>query len=420
MNRVSTYAWFVFSVLAVAYTLVHFHRLCPAVVAVDIMRDLGTSGAITGLLASAYFYSGAVMQLPAGLLSDSLGPRKTITLFLIVAALGSAVLGLAPNPAWAIAGRTLVGVGVAMVFVPVVKVLAEWFPPERFATMTGVLMAMGGIGALLAATPLVWLTGAMGWRGAFVAVGVFTLGIAGLTGIFVRNRPADLGLTSPAHGAAKADPPMGLAAGVKQVLGCRHFWPLAAWFFFTLGIYFSFAALWGGPYLMHVYGMSRENAGQILTLMAVGLVVGSPLLSFFSDRVLKRRKPVIVLSSFVLLGITGLLAFRTDQIPTTGIVPLFFLMSVCSSAIVVIGFAMNKELFPNAITGTATGLVNLFPFAGGALFQPVLGQILESHGRHGDAFTVTGYQAAFQVLFIAAILALLASLFTKETLVSRP
>ena len=73
-----------------------------------------------------------------------LGPRKTITLFFIVAFAGSVVLGLAPTVTWAIAGRTLVGIGVAMLFVPTLKILAEWFKPTEFAVMTGILLAMGG------------------------------------------------------------------------------------------------------------------------------------------------------------------------------------------------------------------------------------------------------------------------------------
>ena len=69
--KATRYRWVIFSILAGGYILVYFHRLCPAVLAVDMMRDLRTTGAITGLLGAAYFYPYAVMQLPAGLLSDS-------------------------------------------------------------------------------------------------------------------------------------------------------------------------------------------------------------------------------------------------------------------------------------------------------------------------------------------------------------
>jgi MFS family permease len=94
---------------------------------------------------------------------------------------------------------------------------------------------------------------------------------------------------------------------------------------------------------------------------------------------------------------------------------LCFLMGMFSNAIVVIGFTSAKELFPLQIAGTATGLINLFPFAGGAIFQPVLGHILETHGRILGAFTVEGYRMAFFVLTICGLLAFISALFVKET-----
>ena len=202
---------------------------------------------------------------------------------------------------------------------------------------------------------------------------------------------------------------------MRRVLTCPHFWPVAVWFFFDCGVFFSFGGLWGGPYLMQVYGLSKAEAGRILSMIALGMVVGSPLLSFLSSNVFRARKPVIVLCSAVVLGLTALLAFYTEEISIAGLYFVCLGLGVFASAVVVIGFTTNKELFPVQMAGTATGLVNLFPFAGGAVFQPVLGAVLEATGRAGDRFTLAGYQNAFLVLFACAGLALLASLFLKET-----
>lgn len=417
ITKVFRYRWIIFSLLASGYILVFFHRLCPAVLAVDIMRDLAAGGSVTGLLGAAYFYPYALMQLPAGLMSDSWGPRRTITVFLIAASAGSVVLGLAPTVAWAIFGRTIVGVGAAMLFVPTLKILAEWFQKREFAYMTGLLLAMGGVGTLTATTPLVWLSSRVGWRNAFILVGGLTLVMAVLIGIFVRNRPRDLGWPSPLEPAPSGvSPAVGLVDGMKKVLSCGAFWPLAVWFFFDFGIFFSFAGLWGGPYLVHVYGMSREETGRILTMLAAGLIIGAPAVSWFSDRVFKRRKPVLVICAAVMIVVTGFLAFQTDGIPRWGLYAVFFVMSSCGNAPGVIAFTMNKELFPIAIAGTATGLVNLFPFAGGAIYQPVLGYFLESWGAAGEGFAAAGYQAAFLALFVSAIIAFGAAMLTRETL----
>lgn len=82
-----------------------------------------------------------------------------------------------------------------------------------------------------------------------------------------------------------------------------------------------------------------------------------------------------------------------------------------------VGFTIAKELFPVQIAGTATGLVNLFPFAGGAVLQPLTGYFLERHGRTGDAFTLAGYQDTFLILIIYAVVALGASFFFREAMV---
>ncbi len=411
------YRWLIFWVLALGYILVYFHRLCPAVVAVDMMRDLSAGGALLGLLGSAYFYPYAIMQLPAGLLSDSWGPRRTISLFFIIAFAGSMLLGLAPSLFWAVVGRTLVGLGVSMLFVPTMKVLAEWFRVREFATMTAILMAMGGLGSLSAATPLAYLSDVMGWRLSFLIVGICTLVLAILVWVFVRDRPADMGWPSPSESAGPSVPSIGLLEGMKKVLTCPRFWPLAIWFFFDCAIFFSFGGLWGGPYLMQIYGLSKSEAGNILSMLAVGMIVGSPMLSFLSDRILRARKPVLLLASFVVLCLAGLLAFFTDQIPLAGLYLVCLGLGIFSSAIVVIAFTTTKELFPVQMAGTSTGLVNLFPFAGGAVFQPVLGYLLERHGRVQGAFTLAGYEQAFFALFLCGLIAFLSCLFVKETFV---
>ncbi|MES0349998.1 MAG: MFS transporter, partial [Desulfobacteria bacterium] len=405
-----------FWILAFGYILVYFHRLCPAVVAVDMMRDLHAGGALLGLLGSAYFYPYALMQLPAGLLSDSWGPRRTITLFFTIAFAGSLLLGFAPSLFWAIVGRTLVGLGVSMLFVPTMKVLAEWFRIREFATMTAILMAMGGLGSLTAATPLALLSNWMGWRLSFVIVGILTLLLAILVWLFVRDRPADLGWPSPSEPSGPAPPPIGLVEGMKKVLTYPRFWPLAIWFFFDCAVFFSFGGLWGGPYLMQVYGLSKATTGQILSMIAIGMIVGSPLLSFLSNRIFKRRKPVLVMSSSVVLCLTAVLAFYTDGIPLLGLYLISLGLGIFASAVVVIAFTTTKELFPVQMAGTSTGLVNLFPFAGGAVFQPVLGYLLERHGRIEGAFTLAGYEEAFLALFVCGIIAFLATLFLQETL----
>jgi len=414
VQGLSSYRWYVFSILCFGYFLVYFHRLAPAVVAAEMMRDLTAGGALMGLLGAAYFYPYALMQLPSGLLADSWGARKTISLFMCLAATGSLVFALAPSVGWAIAGRSLVGVGVAMLFVSTLKVLTEWFDPREFATMTGYLFVVGGIGSLASAAPLAWFSNWFGWRMVFVGIAGFTLMLAILVWLVVRDRPDPEGLGVQCCDAGSSRQAVTLWAGVRTVLACRHFWPLAVWFFALCAIFFSFGGLWGGPYLQHVYAMDRAAAGSVLSMLSVGMIIGSPLLTWLSNRVFKARKPVLVLCSILSCLITLILVLWTAELTVGLLMTLCLCMGAFTSAVVVIGFAATKELFPISIAGTSIGLVNLFPFVGGAVMQPLLGTVLENGGKVDGIFTVTAYRQAFVVLLGCALVALVASLVVRE------
>ncbi len=416
LRKALRYRWLIFWVLAIGYLFVYFHRVSSAVVAPELVKAFGISGAVLGILASAYFYPYACMQLPVGLLADSLGPRKTVTTFLLIACLGAILFGLSPNITVAIFARVLVGLGVAALFVPTMKILAEWFRVKEFATMTGILMAVGGIGWLSAATPLALLTTWLGWRMAFVLIGVITLVIAVLTWAFVRNRPEEMGWPRITETTEAAQAGVGLLEGIGIVLSRRHFWPLAFWFFFSYGTVIGFGGLWGGPYLMEIYGLSKPQAGNILMMIAVGMIIGSPLLGWLSDKVFSARKPVMVGGAFIYFLSWLPLALKPGGLSVALLYLLSFLIGVFGSAIVIVAFTANKELFPKEIAGTSTGLVNIFPFAGGAVFPPVMGYIMDKVGRVGGAYPVEAYQRAFLFCLLAALAAFLSVCFMKETL----
>lgn len=421
-RKVLSYRWVVFWVMAVAYVFVYFHRLCPAVVAVDLQRDFAASGALTGLMASAYFYPYALMQFPAGLLADSLGPRMTATVSLLVAALGSFLFGLSPNMEVAVVGRIVVGLGVSMVFIALMKLNSQWFRVREFAFVTSLVILMGGVGALTAATPLALMTGWLGWRASFQVIALGTLVIAVLVWGLVRNRPQDLGwppiseFDVRAPGTATAPAQIPIWDGARQVLTDRHFWPVAIWFFTLLGIFFGFGGLWAGHYLVDVYGLSPTAKGNVLSMIAVGLIVGSPLLSFLSDRVFFSRKKVLMLSSAIIVAELLVLTLVPSGLPHWSLYGIIFVFSVFSSAIVVIGFTTTKELFPVEIAGTSVGTMNLFPFLGGAAMQPFLGWLLEQYPRGASGgYGLDGYRSLLLTLFITSVIAFVSTFFVKET-----
>lgn len=376
-----------------------------------------------GLLGSIYFYCYAFMQLPAGLLSDSLGPRKSVTFFLIIASAGSIIFGFAPTIKIAFLGRVMVGLGVSMVFIPTMKILSRWFHPHEFAFMTGILNAVGGMGVLAATWLLAVMTLLFGWRISFELIGCCTFIIVVLVWFVVRDRPEDKGWPSIEELDKKKDDKVtqpttqiSLLEGARRVISEKYFWPVAIWFFFDCGVFFAFGGLWGGPYLMHVYGMSRAQAGTVLSMIAWGMIIGSPPLGFLSDKVMKSRKKPFILCNLVLVIELLFLSIHPTGLPHITLYILFFIFSICSSSVVIFGFTIIKELFPMEIAGTSTGMVNLFPFLGGAFFMPLLGRVLDAYPKSDTGgYSLEAYSMLIIILLGASVLSLICTFLTKET-----
>jgi len=407
------YRYVVCGTIFLSYILVYFHRLCPAVIALDMQEAFMTSGTLLGLLGSAYFYPYAVMQLPVGLLADSWGPRKTVASFLVLACAGSIVMGASPTIGLAVVGRILVGFGVSTIFVCNFKLLAEWFKPREFAVMGGIFMAAGGIGVLSAAAPLAWISNLLGWRMTLKSVGAITLLVAVLVYLLVRDRPEEMGLP-PVYPAGDevSTARIGLWQGMKQVLTAKRFWPLAVYTFTAIGTFFSLAGLWGGPYLMRVYGLSKPEAGAVLSMGAFSLIGGSPVLSFFSNVV--GRKTVFIGCSTLLVLVFSLFTLFPQALPIPLLYLFFFSFSLAGGATGQITATVAKELFPVKIAGTSVGALNLFPFLGGAIFQVVMGAIVSGAGGG-----VAGYRWLFLLCTGNAVVSLVAACLLTETLPSR-
>ncbi|MBA4390059.1 MAG: MFS transporter [Syntrophus sp. (in: bacteria)] len=412
------YRWVIFVVLALQYLFVYFHRVCPAVVAQDLVETFSISATSLGILASGYFYPYALMQIPVGLLADSWGSRKTVTFFTLLAAVGALMFGLAPGFETATIARIIVGLGLSGVFVPAMKTLAEWFRPGEYAKISGALMAVGGIGWLSASTPLALVTRSFGWRTGFIAIGVITVVLSVLTWLFLVDTPKkkgypEINVRPIPTGVQKK---IGLWTGIRLVFSTPRFWPLAIWFFCNGSILFSFNGLWAGPYLKDIYGLSKPAIGNILSMVAIGMVVGSPLLGYLSDNILKSRKKVLVACSLITVIEWAFFYFFYQSLSVPLLYVFFFVIGVCIGASVIIAFTGTKELFPLEIAGTSVSCVNLFGFVGGIIYQPLIGYFMDMAGKIDGRYLPQGYSTAFLLLFVTSIVYLLSALCVKDEL----
>ncbi|MEJ2659076.1 MAG: MFS transporter, partial [Desulfobacterales bacterium] len=330
--------------------------------------------------------------------------------------------GFSPTIKVAFIGRVMVGLGVSMVFIPTMKILSRWFHPHEFAFMTGILNAVGGVGVLAATWFLALMTLFFGWRISFQLIGCCTFIIVVLVWLVVRDRPEDKGwpsiekLDDNRDKAARPVKQISLMEGARRVVFEKYFWPVAIWFFLDCGIFFGFGALWGGPYLMHVYGMTRSQAGTVLSMIAWGMIIGSPPLGFLSDKVMKSRKKPFMLCNLILVFELAFLSIYPSGLSRITLYFLFFIFSICASSVVIFGFTIVKELFPTEIAGTSTGMVNLFPFLGGAVFMPLLGRVLDAYPKsHAGGYSLKAYTMLILILLGASVLSLICTFLAKET-----
>ncbi len=186
-------AWVILGLLALAYLFIPFHRSCLSILSLEIMADTGMDAVSFGVLSSAFFLTFGLMQLPAGILNDTLGPRKILPLFMGMAGLGALFMGIAQSDLLLLAGRAFVGIGISVIYLSSVKIIANWFPPEKFATIKGLYVSAGGIGMILASGPLAHASQWAGWRTSFSGIAVTCLALALLMKVYVYDRPGDAG-----------------------------------------------------------------------------------------------------------------------------------------------------------------------------------------------------------------------------------
>lgn len=362
--------WIALGVVATAYVLSFFQRFAPAGIAQDLAAAFQTSAASLGVLAATYFYVYTVMQIPTGILADTLGPRRILVLGGMVGGIGSLVFAFAPSLDQALIGRTLIGLGVSVTFIAMLKLVAVWFEESRFATLVGICMLIGNLGSVLAGAPLSGLAQATGWRGVFMGAGIvsFVLGVA--CWLIVRDRPEVAGqpVSTPRFDRTV------VLSGLLSVLRNRATWPAALVNTGMAGAFFTFGGLWATPYLMQVHGLARPVAAAHLSLLFGGFALGCFFIGTLSDR-LGRRKPVVIVASH-LFALIWLIWLSGQTMPLWLSYTLFGLMGLA-----VAGFSLTwacaKEVNPPLLSGMSTSVANMGGFLAGALLQPAVGWVMD-------------------------------------------
>lgn len=397
--------WVIFWLCAALFICSQFYRVSNAIIAPQLQRDLGLSPESLGLLTALFFYTFALVQLPLGPCLDRIGARLSMTVLTLIGSVGAWIFASASCMAEAALGRILLGVGMAANLMGSMKLFTAWFSPREFATLSGLILSLGTIGNIAAATPLALLVEALGWRGAFALIGIITTLLAFLFYALIRERP---------QGAAgqRGNPPLSPFMAAKVLFSRRDYWIISASTFLRYGVFVAVQGLWVGPYLMEVVGLGAVEAGNLLLLLNVGLIVGSPLSGWISDRLLCSRKKVVTGG---LLGMALSLLVLAMDWPRESLLLLgtvLFAFGLFSGAGIVM-YAHIKELMPREITGVALTGVNLFTMLGGGVFLHLMGWVIDRVSGGGPVGP-EAYKAAFLMGVVGLAMAFSLYLVTRE------
>ncbi len=357
-----------------------------------------------GTLAAAFFYAFAFSQFPLGLALDRVGPRLTMAVLGLVGVAGSAVFAFSHTFGQVVAGRVLLGMGMSCNLMGALSLIAAWFPVNRFAYLSGMLVALGVLGNMAAATPLVFLARFLGWRHSFLAIAFVNVVQVAALYLAVWDRPG---------GRARGRSPgsAGLQ-GMVTLFRSYNYWAISFSAFVRYGFFVALQGLWAGLFLMNGLGMGMVSAGNVILGMGLGIMVGLPVSGRLSDTWLRSRKHV-VWPTLILFGLLAIWVSSWGERPPDWLVYGSFFAAGMLSATGQVMFAHIKELVPTGLTARAMTGVNFFVMLGAAVFTQLIGLVIGD-----DPATLKGpgdFAPAWYLGAGSMILATVFYLFTTES-----
>ena len=414
-NSLYRYRWVIFIILLSAYFFVYFHRMTVGIVGKDIVEEVGGS---IGLLSTVYFWVYAAMQIPSGLLADHIGPRKTTFIFLSIAALGS-FMTFAGTEFWLmIVGKALIAAGMAVIYVPLMKIISVWFGKKDFPQLTGIVIAVGNVGAIAASAPLQILVNAFGWREVFFLLFIVTLAIALLCLAFIRDHPHHKGLPSIEEIEKEekgtpitdvTDSKMPLIKGLLTVAyGGRKFWTMAIAYFLVYGSIMVFQGTWANTYFKEIYGFGM-SAAFLITILGVGKIISTVIIGILNGNgIIRSKRTAMIWGTLLYAGTWGIIWIFAGSMND-----YFFWLIICfifgfSGGFMTLSFTQVKEWYPTAISGTSVSALNVFLFLGASVCTTITEPII------GTSYSLDNFSTVWMIMFAFAMIALLMVVLSIE------
>ena len=383
-RKVRNYGLLIFSIFVIAYFFVYFQRISISVVGSDIEASVGGSAAI---LSAVYYWTYTAMQIPSGLLADRFGPRKSGFVFLMLASVGSFVTSFGNSFDLMVAGKVMIAAGMAIIYIPLMKLVSVWFKKTDFAVLNGITIAVGNFGAIVAGGPLRMLADAIGWRDVFLVLGIITMCLAALCLLVVRDHPHDKNLPSveeigrDIHGehiVERSDAKIPTLKGLRIVFsGGRAFWTCAIAYFLVYGSIMTFQGTWAVRYFDSVYAFAI-SASWMVTVMGLGKIVSTVFIGILTSRgIIHSKRRIMIFGCLCYTLIWAVIFLFVGKIDSYWFWMLISTMFGLFGGFMSLSFTQVKEWYPIAISGTAVSGMNIFLFLGASVCTTISSAVID-------------------------------------------
>ncbi len=395
--------FYIMLVLCAGYTVSQFLRTSIGVLSPNMMNDFNINPNDMGLLGGVFFLSFAIFQIPAGILIDRFGPRKVMSSVIIFAVLGSIIFALSNSFYSLLIGRIFMGLGCSICLMGSLVLITRWRDTNQFSKLAGIILAVGGIGGLLATTPLSYFSELYGWRLSFWLAAVVTFFVMLLYYFVLEDRDKGLFINKK----NKLISPKNLFFVLKE-RNFKFMIPMSLMSYSSLVVILG---LWGAPYLKDIHGLDSIERGKILMLMAISWNIGSfvfgRLRSIFGS-----YKRVVIFGSIGVIFLLFVLSFISN-INITYLYILFCILGFFGAFSVAL-ISHYQVLFDKEYMGRALSTANFFNFGGVFFIQWLTGKIIFIMGGNSSGAPIGAYRAAFLFVAILLLVSLCIYLFTNE------
>ncbi len=420
-KQASYLGWLICALGAVFYAYEYLLRIAPSAMEDALRLHFNLTATGFGFLSAVYYYAYVPMQLPVGILMDRYGPKRLLTFACGICIIGTFLFTDTSLPAVSAVGRFLVGMGSAFAFVGVLKLATMWLPENKLAMVAGMTSALGTIGAMMGDNFIVAWVNHCGWQTSMNYTAVFGVILAVILWVGIKDHPRHVFTGPESETMGKKIQDLGGIIKNKQIwlngfYGCMVYLPTTV-----------FAELWGIPYLRHAHHLTEAQAAFANSLVFFGFMIGAPTMGAISDKIRRRKLPMIVGATGAAIMMCVILYTPHLSMKTLNIC-VFILGLFYSSQTIV--FAVGRELSPARSAGTAIALTNMIVMIGAMILQPLVGRLLDLSLRYHHAgdipqgiamnqvhwlYSAADYRLAMSIIPVGIMTAVFLTFFIRET-----